>query len=105
MYLYLCVCVCVSRDSPNAVEEIEKWLPRLHSLVVGPGLGREDAILKTVKARGIHSLPIALTTQRLSAAHCWCMTTKVNKNYNLFCNCIKSCDEFKLHTTQFMVEI
>ncbi|KTG06720.1 hypothetical protein cypCar_00022981 [Cyprinus carpio] len=23
-------------DSPNAVEEIEKWLPRLHSLVVGP---------------------------------------------------------------------
>ncbi|KAM3862394.1 ATP-dependent (S)-NAD(P)H-hydrate dehydratase [Diretmus argenteus] len=36
-------------DSPNAVEEIEKWLPRLHSLVVGPGLGREDALLKTTK--------------------------------------------------------
>ncbi|XP_034416919.1 ATP-dependent (S)-NAD(P)H-hydrate dehydratase isoform X1 [Cyclopterus lumpus] len=36
-------------DSPNAVEEIEKWLPRLHGLVVGPGLGREDALLKTVK--------------------------------------------------------
>ncbi|XP_036450343.1 ATP-dependent (S)-NAD(P)H-hydrate dehydratase isoform X2 [Colossoma macropomum] len=36
-------------DSPNAVEEIEKWLPRLHSLVVGPGLGREDGILKTAK--------------------------------------------------------
>ncbi|KAM4608762.1 ATP-dependent (S)-NAD(P)H-hydrate dehydratase isoform 1-T2 [Polymixia lowei] len=36
-------------DSPNAVEEIEKWLPRLHSLVVGPGLGREDALLKTAK--------------------------------------------------------
>ncbi|KAM8856409.1 ATP-dependent (S)-NAD(P)H-hydrate dehydratase isoform 2-T4 [Spinachia spinachia] len=36
-------------DSPNAVEEIEKWLPRLHGLVVGPGLGREDAILKTAK--------------------------------------------------------
>lgn len=36
-------------DSPNAVEEIEKWLPRLHSLVVGPGLGREDTLLKTAK--------------------------------------------------------
>lgn len=36
-------------DSPNAVEEVEKWLPRLHSLVVGPGLGREDVILKTAK--------------------------------------------------------
>ncbi|XP_037832231.1 ATP-dependent (S)-NAD(P)H-hydrate dehydratase isoform X2 [Kryptolebias marmoratus] len=36
-------------DSPNAVEEIEKWLPRLHSLVVGPGLGREDSLLKTTK--------------------------------------------------------
>ncbi|KAI4902588.1 hypothetical protein NFI96_033947 [Prochilodus magdalenae] len=36
-------------DSPNAVEEIEKWLPRLHSLVVGPGLGRDDVILKTAK--------------------------------------------------------
>uniref|UniRef100_A0A3P9D6P8 ATP-dependent (S)-NAD(P)H-hydrate dehydratase n=1 Tax=Maylandia zebra TaxID=106582 RepID=A0A3P9D6P8_9CICH len=39
-------------DSPNAVEEIEKWLPRLHGLVVGPGLGREDLLLKTAKARG-----------------------------------------------------
>uniref|UniRef100_A0A667X1N3 ATP-dependent (S)-NAD(P)H-hydrate dehydratase n=1 Tax=Myripristis murdjan TaxID=586833 RepID=A0A667X1N3_9TELE len=36
-------------DSPNAVEEIEKWLPRLHGLVVGPGLGREDSLLKTAK--------------------------------------------------------
>ncbi|XP_038145605.1 ATP-dependent (S)-NAD(P)H-hydrate dehydratase isoform X2 [Cyprinodon tularosa] len=36
-------------DSPNAVEEIEMWLPRLHGLVVGPGLGREDGLLKTAK--------------------------------------------------------
>lgn len=36
-------------DSPNAVEEIEKWLPRLHGLVVGPGLGRDNYILKTTK--------------------------------------------------------
>ncbi|XP_011488244.1 ATP-dependent (S)-NAD(P)H-hydrate dehydratase [Oryzias latipes] len=36
-------------DSLNAVEEIEKWLPRLHAVVVGPGLGREDVLLKTAK--------------------------------------------------------
>ncbi|XP_010878690.2 ATP-dependent (S)-NAD(P)H-hydrate dehydratase isoform X1 [Esox lucius] len=36
-------------DSPNAVEEIEKWLPRLHSLVVGPGLGRDEMLLKNAK--------------------------------------------------------
>ncbi|XP_023375533.1 ATP-dependent (S)-NAD(P)H-hydrate dehydratase [Pteropus vampyrus] len=47
-------------DSPNAVHEVEKWLSRLHALVVGPGLGREDALLENVKgilevskARGI----------------------------------------------------
>uniref|UniRef100_H3D8T3 ATP-dependent (S)-NAD(P)H-hydrate dehydratase n=2 Tax=Tetraodon nigroviridis TaxID=99883 RepID=H3D8T3_TETNG len=36
-------------DGPNAVEEIEKWLPRLHGLVVGPGLGREAALLQTAQ--------------------------------------------------------
>ncbi|XP_073680619.1 ATP-dependent (S)-NAD(P)H-hydrate dehydratase-like isoform X2 [Garra rufa] len=36
-------------DSPNGVQEIEKWLPSLHSLVVGPGLGREDVPLKNAK--------------------------------------------------------
>ncbi|XP_073899094.1 ATP-dependent (S)-NAD(P)H-hydrate dehydratase isoform X4 [Castor canadensis] len=36
-------------DSPNAVQEVKKWLPRLHALVVGPGLGRDDLLLKNVK--------------------------------------------------------
>ncbi|XP_038863055.1 ATP-dependent (S)-NAD(P)H-hydrate dehydratase-like isoform X1 [Salvelinus namaycush] len=36
-------------DSPDAVEEIEKWLPRLHCLVVGPGLGRDEMLLKNAK--------------------------------------------------------
>ncbi|XP_014447531.1 ATP-dependent (S)-NAD(P)H-hydrate dehydratase [Tupaia chinensis] len=35
-------------DSPNAALEVQKWLPRLHALVVGPGLGRDDALLRTV---------------------------------------------------------
>uniref|UniRef100_A0A8C9QTX2 ATP-dependent (S)-NAD(P)H-hydrate dehydratase n=1 Tax=Spermophilus dauricus TaxID=99837 RepID=A0A8C9QTX2_SPEDA len=46
-------------DSPNAVLEVEKWLPRLHALVVGPGLGRDvcfllgQGILESSKARNI----------------------------------------------------
>ncbi|XP_041128615.1 ATP-dependent (S)-NAD(P)H-hydrate dehydratase-like [Polyodon spathula] len=37
-------------DSPNAVEEVEKWLSRLHTVVVGPGLGRDDRLLGNAKA-------------------------------------------------------
>lgn len=37
-------------DQPDAVLEIEKWLPRLHTLVVGPGLGRADTILENAKS-------------------------------------------------------
>ncbi|KAG8517006.1 ATP-dependent (S)-NAD(P)H-hydrate dehydratase, partial [Galemys pyrenaicus] len=47
-------------DSPGAVRAVEEWLPRLHVLVVGPGLGRDEALLSSVqgileasRARGI----------------------------------------------------
>lgn len=36
-------------DSPNAVHEVEQWLPRLHALVVGPGLGRDEVLLENAK--------------------------------------------------------
>ncbi|XP_056411728.1 ATP-dependent (S)-NAD(P)H-hydrate dehydratase isoform X5 [Hyla sarda] len=36
-------------DHPSALHEIDKWLPRLHTLVIGPGLGRSDSILDTAK--------------------------------------------------------
>ena len=36
-------------DDSNAVAEIKQWLPRLHALVIGPGLGRDQAIFDTVK--------------------------------------------------------
>ncbi|XP_004409653.1 PREDICTED: ATP-dependent (S)-NAD(P)H-hydrate dehydratase [Odobenus rosmarus divergens] len=36
-------------DSPGAVHDVEEWLPRLHALVVGPGLGRDGTLLKNVK--------------------------------------------------------
>jgi ATP-dependent NAD(P)H-hydrate dehydratase len=35
-------------DSMNAIEEITSLLPKLHSVVIGPGLGRNDRILATV---------------------------------------------------------
>ena len=31
------------------MESIGAWFPRLHSLVVGPGLGRDPVILERVK--------------------------------------------------------
>ncbi|NXE64291.1 NNRD dehydratase, partial [Calcarius ornatus] len=36
-------------DSPNAIHEVEKWLPRLHSVVIGPGLGRDEVLLENAK--------------------------------------------------------
>ncbi|XP_071486114.1 ATP-dependent (S)-NAD(P)H-hydrate dehydratase-like [Diadema antillarum] len=36
-------------DAPNAVAELGKWLPRMHSVVIGPGLGRDQGLLDTVK--------------------------------------------------------
>ncbi|KAM6446514.1 ATP-dependent (S)-NAD(P)H-hydrate dehydratase [Liasis olivaceus] len=36
-------------DSPDAVREVESWLPRLHSVVIGPGLGRDDVLLEHAK--------------------------------------------------------
>lgn len=32
---------------------MEKWLPRLHALVVGPGLGRDDLLLNNVRVSGV----------------------------------------------------
>lgn len=40
---------------------MEKWLPRLHALVVGPGLGRDSLLLNNVRVSGV-------TVQR-SASH------------------------------------
>ncbi|KAK3768078.1 hypothetical protein RRG08_009204 [Elysia crispata] len=37
-------------DWTNSVEEILQWLPRFHSIIVGPGLGREEKILKSTSA-------------------------------------------------------
>lgn len=36
-------------DASDSVAEIKKWLPRMHSLVIGPGLGRDQNLLDNVK--------------------------------------------------------
>ncbi|XP_038056666.1 ATP-dependent (S)-NAD(P)H-hydrate dehydratase-like [Patiria miniata] len=37
-------------DSDDGVEETCAWLPRMHTLIIGPGLGRDQALLKNVLA-------------------------------------------------------
>jgi ATP-dependent NAD(P)H-hydrate dehydratase len=65
-------------DSPNAVESIAAWLPRIHALVLGPGLGRDDTIfskigpiIELVKAQGI---PLVIDADGLFF---------INNNYHL----------------------
>ncbi|XP_067842824.1 ATP-dependent (S)-NAD(P)H-hydrate dehydratase [Heptranchias perlo] len=36
-------------DRSSAVEDVEQWLPALHTLVIGPGLGRDEKILQNTK--------------------------------------------------------
>ncbi|XP_030836566.1 ATP-dependent (S)-NAD(P)H-hydrate dehydratase [Strongylocentrotus purpuratus] len=36
-------------DAEDGVEEMKKWLPRMHSVVIGPGLGRDQKLLDKVK--------------------------------------------------------
>ncbi|KAM4859889.1 ATP-dependent (S)-NAD(P)H-hydrate dehydratase isoform 1-T1 [Thomomys bottae] len=56
-------------DSLSAVEEVQKWLPRLHALVVGPGLGRDDLLLSNVKgileASKARGLPVVIDADGL----------------------------------------
>ena len=40
-----------SADSESSCADIAQWFPRLHSIVIGPGLGRDPGIMATVKAR------------------------------------------------------
>ena len=35
-------------DTDAAIEEVDTWLPRIHSVVIGPGLGRKQSMLATV---------------------------------------------------------
>ena len=37
------------QDSESFSDDMDKWLPRLHALVIGPGLGRDKTILSNVE--------------------------------------------------------
>ncbi|XP_069746518.1 ATP-dependent (S)-NAD(P)H-hydrate dehydratase isoform X2 [Narcine bancroftii] len=36
-------------DRNTAVEEVQKWIPALHAMVIGPGLGRDQKVLQSTK--------------------------------------------------------
>ena len=40
---------CQARDDVEAVGKIAEILPKMHSIVIGPGLGRDEHLLKVVK--------------------------------------------------------
>ena len=56
-------------DGPEAVAQIREWAPRLSSLVVGPGLGRErralDTVARLVEALRPHELPMVFDADSL----------------------------------------
>lgn len=39
---------CYRRDGATVMEDVKQWIPRLHSVVIGPGLGRDPKLLETV---------------------------------------------------------
>ena len=49
-------------DKQKSVDEIGNWLPKMHSVVIGPGLGRHENLLNTVKSlmENIKSLQMPL---------------------------------------------
>jgi ATP-dependent NAD(P)H-hydrate dehydratase len=56
-------------DTEYGIEEIDQWLPRLHVVVLGPGLGRNQSMLGRIslimdKARGLN-IPIVLDADGL----------------------------------------
>uniref|UniRef100_A0A8C4N2N2 ATP-dependent (S)-NAD(P)H-hydrate dehydratase n=1 Tax=Eptatretus burgeri TaxID=7764 RepID=A0A8C4N2N2_EPTBU len=60
-------------DHDEAPQEVSRWLPRFHSLVIGPGLGRDPGILKTAKgiieaAKGL-SIPLVIDADALELVH------------------------------------
>ena len=56
-----------SLDTEYGIEEIDQWLPRLHAVVLGPGLGRNQSmlgrisiIIEKAKSRQIPTQPLWL---------------------------------------------
>ena len=67
----------------RGVEDVCAWLPRLDALVVGPGLGRDEAVLaaaeRVVRASAAAQrtrllMPLRRCAPRWSARCRWCLT-------------------------------
>ncbi|XP_015785742.1 ATP-dependent (S)-NAD(P)H-hydrate dehydratase isoform X1 [Tetranychus urticae] len=69
-------------DSKDVIATVSQYMPRLHALIIGPGLGRDEALTQTVfslitKAREF-DLPLLLDADSL---HFICKQPDVIKNY------------------------
>lgn len=60
-------------DKESAVQDIMEWVPRLHCIVIGPGLGRNPTILKTV-AKLIEKLKEAEKPMVIDGDGLWLIT-------------------------------
>lgn len=62
------------RGNEGDAAAVEEWLPRLHVLVVGPGLGRASATQSTtekvIRAACAAKMPLVIDAVRLSISFC-----------------------------------
>ncbi|KAK4018388.1 ATP-dependent (S)-NAD(P)H-hydrate dehydratase [Daphnia magna] len=69
-------------DSSNALKAISEWLPRIHALIIGPGLGRDEATFKVLGPIINHAkelkIPLVIDADGLFY---------INSNHHIIQNC------------------
>jgi ATP-dependent NAD(P)H-hydrate dehydratase len=55
----------------RAASEIERWFPALHALVLGPGLGRNESVLRIARALLAKAVGSALQAVVLDGDGLW----------------------------------
>ena len=74
----------IYRNSGNPVEAIKEWLPRLHSVVIGPGLGRLQSVLDVVKSliADLRARSIPIVIDAVSYKKFWSIS-EIDLNINI----------------------
>ncbi|CAD5123854.1 DgyrCDS12160 [Dimorphilus gyrociliatus] len=93
-------------DSPDVDSEIKKWIPKLHSIVIGPGLGREEKLLNTT-SKVIEAIRTLEKPMVIDADGVYCISDRLNlvkdnKNLILTPNAVEFNNLFqKVHGRKF----
>ena len=58
-----------ARDDNDAVDKISEILPKMHSVVIGPGLGRDSHLLTVVKVCNFHHFFLSVNCQQARFLH------------------------------------